>query len=56
LKYRSLHRRQWELAADLLFQEKKVPTGVKKIPIDVQTRWNSTWECIKGCIDNELVV
>jgi hypothetical protein len=56
LRCRSLWRRRWEAAADALFSERKIETGARKIPMDVQTRWNSTWETIKACIENEIVV
>jgi hypothetical protein len=56
LRYRSTFRQTWGECVDRLVEANKLRPGAHIIPVDIVTRWNSTFETVKACIDNELVV
>lgn len=56
LRYRSSYRQIWGECVDALVQQKKIRAGAHTVPVDIVTRWNSTYECIKACNENEVVM
>jgi hypothetical protein len=49
LKYRSEYKRRWNEAIENLVAAKILkPGSTYTIPIDVQTRWNSTFHCLQA--------